>query len=277
MNHKVSLFHIGPPKTATTWMYQCLKEHPHIVTSPKDSVHYFDMFFHKGEAWYHRHFDHKEDAVLYDPTPAYSLSAVAPERIAAYNPDARIILCLRHPIERAFSNYWHAKKKNEINVSFDHVLKSYEYFSWWLEAGMYGTILERWLRYFPREQILVQFFDDIQKDPRAFMQEIYAFADVDTSFMASSLQRKINTAGVKHNFLFRTLRAMAKALRVKELLPGRWYRKLKSDRAQQIVSRKKEYARGVEDGLYQELLEVVMPDIEKLEQLLNVNLDHWKQ
>ena len=40
----VDIFHIGPQKTATTWVYRCMSEHPELAGPPRDTIHYFDMY-----------------------------------------------------------------------------------------------------------------------------------------------------------------------------------------------------------------------------------------
>ena len=98
-NRVVQLFHVGPQKSGTTWIYRCLAEHPGVAVPPRDSIHFFDMHFGRGDGWYLEHFqDAHADQPLFDPTPSYLRSPWAPRRIAAHNPGARIALCLRHPV-----------------------------------------------------------------------------------------------------------------------------------------------------------------------------------
>lgn len=67
---KVNFFHIGPQKSGTTWKYRAIKDHPQVETSPKDSVHYFNMHYHKGVDWYHDHFANRDKLVIFDSTPS---------------------------------------------------------------------------------------------------------------------------------------------------------------------------------------------------------------
>ena len=75
------------------------------------------------------------------------------------NRAAKIIVCLRNPVERAFSHFWHERKKKKYNFDFSEVLRTYDLFSSLLEPGFYAEHIERFLGYFPREQILCQLFD----------------------------------------------------------------------------------------------------------------------
>ena len=63
-----------------------------------------------------------------------------------------------------------------------------------LELGLYSVQLERYFKFFPKEQVLVLVYEDIKKDPRAFMKRIYQFLGVDDTFESSMLYSEINVA-----------------------------------------------------------------------------------
>ena len=254
---KVSLFHIGPQKSGTTWVYKALQEHPEIECPPKDTIHYFDMYYYRGEEWYHGFFD--TNLTRFDPTPSYIRSPWAAERIHRYNPEAKIILCLRDPIERAFSHCWHEKKKGKYNFEFSEVFSNYDLYSSWLEPGFYGRQLEKFLNYFPREQTLCLTFDELQADPGKYLSRIYAFAELsDTQFTPSVLEKKVNEAKPKQTFYTRLL----KKLRLKGL-------------ANDLG--KGEYNRGPAPEVQKELYKMVKPEIEYTEAVARIDLTHWKK
>ena len=124
------IFYLGPPKTASTWLYQCMKEHPEVVTTNYDTVHYYDIFYSQGEEWYRDQFNKlkSENEKYFDATPSYIQTRCAVERLVRENPKAKIIIGLRNPIERAFSHYWHLKKKGMIKYDFSKVLDNYTLF-----------------------------------------------------------------------------------------------------------------------------------------------------
>ena len=77
----VSFFHVGPPKTGTTWVFECLQEHPQICCPPEDKIHYFSMLYHRGADWYHGHFEGcAPSRFLLDPSPSYFSSEMAAGR-----------------------------------------------------------------------------------------------------------------------------------------------------------------------------------------------------
>jgi hypothetical protein len=191
----VDFFHIGAQKCATSWVFRCMEEHPQVACPPRDSIHYYDMHYHRGPSWYEAHFASAEPGQLrYDPTPSYLRSPLAPERIAKENPKAKIVLCIRNPIERAFSHYWHEKKKKRCDYTFDEVFVNYDLYASWIEPAWYSRHIQRYLADFPRDQVLVQRFDHLSEDSRAFLRELLEFLDIDTDFQPTVLDKKVNQA-----------------------------------------------------------------------------------
>ena len=282
----VDLFHIGPQKSATTWVYNCLKEHPDVAAPKSDTIHYYDMFYARGEAWYERFFDHaREGQLLYDPTTTYIRSPWAPRRIAKENPNAKIMVCLRNPIDRAFSHYWHEKKKGSINFDFAEVLENYDLYSSWIEPGLYAEHLERYLEYFDREQLLCLRFETLKADQRAFLRQIYHFAGIDDTVWPSWLDRKSNEAGGRRTPANRVWRGIKKAVVRSSLETAA--RNMRLDDAAQsleqlplirgVLQDKQEYEEGIDPALRTELLELCEPEIQRLERLLDLDLDVWRR
>lgn len=282
----VDLFHIGPQKSATTWVYNCLKEHPDVAAPESDTIHYYDMFYARGESWYERFFDHAtEGQILYDPTTTYIRSPWAPRRIAKENPDAKIMVCLRNPIDRAFSHYWHEKKKGSINFDFAEVLENYDLYSSWLEPGFYAEHLERYLEYFDRDQLLCLRFETLQADQRAFLRQIYHFAGIDDTVWPSWLDRKSNEAEGRRTPANRVWRGIKKAVVHSSLETAA--RNMRLDEAAQTLEEmpligemlqdKQEYEEGIDPALRAELLQLCEPEIERLENLLDLDLDTWRE
>jgi hypothetical protein len=270
----VELFHIGPQKAATTWVYRCLLEHPEVACPPRATIHYFDMFYGRGRSWYAGFFaDALEGQKLFDPTYSYIRSPLAPARIARENPRARIALCMRNPIERAYSHYWHERKKGVIRYAFSEILENYDLFASWLEPGFYATHIERYLEHFPREQLLCQLFDRLPHDPRAFLRELLEFAGVDPGFEPSVLLEQVNPAGPVFSapspayWLHRTQRVLGRIGVGQKTL----------ERLRAALRGRAEYERGIPARLHVALCEVCEPEIARLETLLDLDLSAWRQ
>lgn len=272
----VSFFHIGPQKSATTWVYKCLKEHPEVACPPKDTIHYFDMFYSKGRKWYANFFkDASPNQKLFDPTASYIRSPWAPRRIVRENEQAKIVLCLRNPVDRAFSHYWHEKEKRKIAFQFKEVLENYDLFSSWIEPGFYAEYIERYLRYFPRDQILCLKFDDLKKNSQLFLRRLLRFLEIDDSFTPSWVNKKANTAGSERtipNVLWRRVRARLQRIGKRDIVNAVEMSPILGN----LVWDQDEYKRGIDDDLRCELQEICEPEIQRLEELLDINLAHWR-
>jgi hypothetical protein len=272
----IDVFHIGPQKAATTWAYRCFSEHPGIACPPTDSIHYYDIYYAKGKRWYANFFQAaRQDQLLFDPTFTYIRSPWAPRRIFDDNPKAKIICFLRNPVNRAFSHYWHEKKKGKIAFSFHEVLENYDLFSSWVEPGFYAEHLERYLEYFSRDQLLCLQLRQLKEDDEAFLRRILEFIEVDPSFKPSWLGKKANEAGGRQTFtnaIWRRVRRRLRWIGQTELIEtieeapvlGRW------------MSDREEYEQGMNEETREELQKICEPEIQRTEELLNLDLSHWR-
>jgi hypothetical protein len=131
----------------------------------------------------------REERAVGEASVAYLWSATAAKEIAAFNPAAKIVLILRHPAERAFSNYVYYLADGHISESFsEHLalcLKTdglmglhYPF----LEVGLYGQQVERLLDHIRQEQVRVWLYEDTTANPAKFFREVLAFLGVDTEF-----------------------------------------------------------------------------------------------
>ncbi|MCW2568548.1 MAG: sulfotransferase [Mycobacterium sp.] len=111
---------VGAQRCGTTSMMKTLAQHPGVVPAVfHKGVHYFDVNYDRGPAWYAGHFPTAwaarrtagPAAVTGESSPYYMFHPLAPERIAADLPDVRIIVLLRDPVERAYSAHAHERAR----------------------------------------------------------------------------------------------------------------------------------------------------------------------
>ncbi len=178
---------IGAQKCGTSSLQGYLTQHPQVVTPLRKEVHYFDVHYARGERWYRAHFGRVgEPGLNLDASPYYLFHPLAAARMHALLPQAKLIVLLRDPVRRAYSQYWQQRDRNrepldfemaldaepdrvesvherlargEIAASREHQIHSY------LARGRYAEQLERWLSLYPREQLLVLRFEDLVKQP----------------------------------------------------------------------------------------------------------------
>lgn len=195
----VDFIGIGAQKSGTSWVYACLYEHPEIC-APIKEIHFFSRpRFSKGKDWYEAHFTKCETGKLCGEfSTSYLFSSDAPERIHNLYPEVKLIAILRNPIDRAYSQYRNAIKAGEIteSVTFESYQMTEE------SVRMQGCYTEQLVRYdalFPKEHILVLIYEDMRKDPIAFMKQIYQFLGIDDTFVSSMVHREINVARTPKN------------------------------------------------------------------------------
>jgi hypothetical protein len=187
---------IGGQKCGTTALYAYLRWHPGITGPAWKEVSYFDRHYGRGEAWYRGQFPSRpwlwltggrsgRRPLVGEASPSYVLHPDAPTRAQALVPDARLVVLLRNPVDRALSHYNYEVALGREPLSFEEALEreplrlegelerlgDTSYFSraWWdytyLARGRYAEQLERWLAVFPREQLLVLASERLRADP----------------------------------------------------------------------------------------------------------------
>lgn len=157
---------VGASKCGTTTAYRTLTQHPSIAPAWRKEVRYFSVEknFASGVGWYRAHFPfRRSDRLSGEATPQYLAFPQVPERMARIIPSAKLIALLRHPVDRAYSQYQHAVRDGYERRSFEtaiaHQLENAQDATGWvtsyLSRGLYLAPLEQLLRVFPREQLLI--------------------------------------------------------------------------------------------------------------------------
>lgn len=212
---------IGAQKCASTWLHQILAEHPQVAVPKIKEVDFFSYRYDHGYQWYERCFSSGKAArARGEISPSYFSDAAAPERLARYLPEAKILLSLRDPVERALSNHRHEVRVGHLtgpDFSFESGLQNNPMY---VEQGLYATHLRNWLRHFPRTSILVILMEDIDADPRAVCRSAYRFLGVDEGYVPSGLTDRYNPSFATR---WASLGALKDAVYGATRLPGlRW-------------------------------------------------------
>jgi hypothetical protein len=197
---------LGAQKAGTTALYAYLRWHPQVTGPSFKEVSFFDRHYARGERWYRAHFPARRRAAIGEASPSYLFHPLAPERVAALLPDARLIALLRNPVHRAFSHYQHELALGREPLSFEDALGAEDerlrgeverlssdpaYFShaWWnytyLARGRYAEQLERWYGAFPRERLLVLFTEELAQDPGGTYRSVLEFLGLEARELPS--------------------------------------------------------------------------------------------
>ena len=111
---KLDFIGIGVQKSATSWVFQSLIEHPEIQAGKEKEINFFNFKYQYGYHWYQNRFFDSE-LLTGEFSTQYFWDKNVPERIYQFNPDIKLILCLRNPVDRAFSQHQHEIRKNRVH------------------------------------------------------------------------------------------------------------------------------------------------------------------
>lgn len=237
----------GVQKGGTTALSHYLRQHPALFIPPVKELHFFDdetlnwQLPQELYSRYHAQFHAAPAGSRWgEATPIYSYWWPAMARIWAYNPDMRLILCLRNPVERAYSHWTMETRRGWDTMPFSEAITAEEQrcritlpcqhrvFSY-LSRGFYSEQLRRLWSFFPREQTLILRQEQLLHDPCETLRTVHHFLGIDHVPPAQSLR-----------------------------------------------ANKGSYARPMEATVRSQLQELFNPEISQLEHVLGWDLSEWR-
>lgn len=211
---KPNFIGIGVQKAATSWLHEVLGHHPDVFVSDPKELDFFSYFFDRGYEWYERHFAQGGGRrVLGETSPSYLYNPAVPARIHDYDPDMRIIVILRDPIARAFSNHLHEIRKGHLTLSenFEDGLRNNPAY---LEQGFYHRHLSNWLSVFGRDKVLILISEEIERNADAELARVLTHLGLNTSVNDEWARgRSHESVGYKNPVLGRTVRNAGRMIR----------------------------------------------------------------
>lgn len=212
---KVDTIIIGAGRSGTTSLYTYLNAHPQVCFSITKELHYFSLpdLYARGEKYLHSLFTCSGQKCIATADTYLLTDADAPEKVKAYNAHMRILIMLRDPVERAYSNY-------SYSVNFGHEEKGVAFLDTLARekdllpvadivtqnnlCHFYGSLYHKhisvWNAAFPKEQLYIYTLSDLKKDPEAFYKKLCA--DLEISYVPSKNTDAANKAsGVKSKWL----------------------------------------------------------------------------
>lgn len=198
---------IGTQRAGTTSLYKYLVKHPAVAQALTKELRFFDLNYDKGIRWYRSRFPSRRyrqltkrrtglDLVVGEGSPDYLFHPHAPHRVARFLPDAKLIVLLRNPVDRAYSHYWHQVKRGFETLSFEQavdreperlegelekMLRDERYLSFerhhhsYLARGLYVTQLRTWMDLFPRERFLIERAEAFFQEPSLVFNRVLEF------------------------------------------------------------------------------------------------------
>jgi hypothetical protein len=191
-------FIVGAPKAGTTSIYAYLRRHPEVFLPERKEPHYFSEFtvdpafdnFNAPVRTANRYQELFAGAAGYkavgEGSSSYLSDKRAAERIKKVVPNAKIIISLRNPIQRAFSHYlMECREGREVRPFHETLVadlarpqKGWGISAQYVELGMYADQVERYIRCFGRSNVLVILFEDLKQDSARVMKQIADFIGV---------------------------------------------------------------------------------------------------
>ena len=195
---------IGASRAGTTSLYHYLGAHPEIFVPAIKETNYFahegrrDERFPvvRAEAYAALFAGAGAARARGEVSPIYlTRSAVAAPRIARELPGVRLVASLRHPAERAFSNYLLQYRYGRDRRSVEEAFGSPDAYADYVREGGYAARVRDYAERFPRERIRILLFEDLGRDPGAALRDLFAFLGVDPDFRTDTSVRH-NPGGV---------------------------------------------------------------------------------
>jgi hypothetical protein len=202
-----NFFIVGAPKAGTTALSAYLDQHPQVFMSKLKEPCYFapeqSPPNHPHSSWegYLTLFRAvRDERAIGEATACYLWSQSAAQNIAAQLPHARIVISLRNPVDRAYSQYLERLTLGTTRKSFREEIDASlrcsreghgpSGYLWpFLEVGCYHEQVQRYLKLFPRAQIHILYYEDLERAPEQVLAELFAFLEVDRGFLPDLSQR----------------------------------------------------------------------------------------
>ncbi len=293
--NKPDFFIVGAPKCGTTAFDRYLGEHPEIFMCPRKECHYFGedldvRYDHVSWAEYLSYFCGAGDARRIGESSVYYLfSQRAAEEIAAFCPDAGIIIMLRNPVDMMFALHSQLRYNAvEDRQSFPEALAAEE--GRWTDAttidkkarttagfyyrrvGRYAQQVRRYFDAFGRDKVLVILFDDFKADTPGVYRRALKFLGVDPTFEPSFTPVNTNKT-VRWRWLQRLAWSgpFARSYRLRQLVPGPVRAAIRR------LNSKVHQRAAMDPALRAQLTEEFAPVVAELGDLLGRDLSHWSR
>jgi hypothetical protein len=281
---------IGAAKAGTTWLAECLREHPQVCMSNPKELNYFctkhiwppsPTFYDRGEKWLRARFSHwRPGQIRGEFSVSYLIDPESPMLIQKHFPDVKIVISYRNPTDSLYSFYYELAKRYSVPNTVEDFLEEYHDF---IQYGFYHTHTKRYLGSFPLKNFHFIIFDDIRRDPEKVLVALFEFLGVDTDYRPPSLVERVNERKAPRYILIRNLignttdffRTDPKAKKVK-----RFSRLLGAHRVANWIQVKNLCAAtfpSMREDTRSRLLGIYAEENTLLGELLNRDLSHWNR
>ncbi|MFZ9847540.1 MAG: sulfotransferase domain-containing protein [Flavobacteriales bacterium] len=290
-----NFFIVGAPKCGTTSLQYYLEQHPDVFFAPKE-LHFFgedlNIRNHFNDlAKYQSYFANATQKAKGEASVWYLYSQTAPHEIKALVGDAKIIICLRNPVDMIYSlhgeniyNGYETESDFEKALTLEYGRKSgfnipssatFNQCLFYKENGLFSAHIERWQQIFGKENVLVVLLDDLKSNALEVTNKTLSFIgvskleniDAETQneakdFASLGLHQKFKSA---KNWEKNLLRLLIPSKKIRERILNKVYQ----------ANIKKSAKKTMSPELRNKLTHFYVEDIKATEKLIDRNLNHW--
>lgn len=201
-------FVVGAPKAGTTSLYGYLRLHPEVYLPDTKELHYFShrelLARDKGPGdngavqdiccsmdEYRRHYSsNKADKLAGDISPSYLFYYEIAEEISSACQNSKIIIMLRNPAEKAYSQYCHLVRSGRETLSFrdgldresDRVRAGWNDMWYYVSGSRYLNGVKKYIDVFGRDNVKIIYFEDFRNNTSVVMREVCDFLGISSSY-----------------------------------------------------------------------------------------------
>lgn len=291
---------VGAARSGTTSLYHYLKQHPHVFMSPQHKEPRFFLYFenppqnikesvykgNKSILWrfedYVKLFEIAKDfQIIGEASVSYlyyfdntiqHIKSVYGERCK----ELKIIAILRNPVERAYSHYYFLLRKGRQRLSLEEAVNMYidgkniqkGWNTDYIGYGLYYKMIKAYLDEFPNMKVC--FFEDLKK-PNELMRDLFEFLGISLDFRIKT-DLRVSVSGIpKNNVLSNMIYKINNC--IKHIVPEK--SKLSLIVLRDSILRKILDKPEEDNKLREKIVDILSPDIKKLQELLNKDLSQW--
>ncbi len=292
---------VGAAKSGTSSLHFYLRQHPEIFMTPDKQTYFFayeneepELPGPGDELEVRNHLitqleDYREqfagvttEKAIGEACSVYLCDQKAPASIKKHVPDARLIIILRDPADRAFSSFMHLRREayepvtdfhDALMLEEERIRNNWRHLWHYRARGYYHQQIQHYLTLFDRSQIRVYLFEDLKNDPQALLKDIFQFLGVDDSFRPDTSTR-YNASGIPRSRTLRRLIMRPNAIKtaLKPLIPARLRTAIKTFVTTSPLSLRKQ---PLPAEVRRDLVAGYRDDILKLQAFLGRDLSGW--
>ena len=288
----------GFPKCGTTSLHHYLDEHPEIYMPTQKELHFFtsnilsklnkgpkDAIVKKtqinsSEKYLNFYKSVRTEIAIGDASPSYINYPSQFKKIKEYLNDPKVIIILRDPIDRAYSNYLHLKREHRETLTFkESILKEGErkknkYSDFWyykFNSTYYDKIIKAKETF---SDVLILTSEDLSKNGQATLKSVYKFLEVDDTFQLKRNFKNFNQGGhYKENFFTKIIfQPSTLKNKIKKFIKPTPFLKIIIHKIANTFSKK---PKKINDELLKYLKKYFKKEVEKLE-TLNIDISKWR-